>query len=134
MNETEYDFGVVKGPLIRGTDGSVGYDVYSAAEYLIPAGERRLIATNLFINFRDGYAGILKSRSSMALNYIDVCGGVIDTDYKGEIKVILHNSSKEPYLIKPNIRIAQLVIINNLAHGAYIKDNRGAGGFGSTLN
>ena len=119
------------GKLTQGTSGSIAYDVYSEYNYNIQLGERKIISTGLFINFKEGYGGLLKSRSSMAVAGIDVCGGVIDTDYKGEIKVILHNYGTSICHIKKDDRVAQLIIIKNYA-GKLTDKIRGDGGFGST--
>jgi dUTP pyrophosphatase len=82
------------------------------------------------------YVGIIKPRSGLAFNYgIDVLAGVIDADYKDEIKVILINHGDDPYHIKAGDRIAQLVVlpyyvINGEDGNAPIR----SGGFGSTGN
>ena len=85
----------------------------------------------------EGYVGFLKTRSSMALIGIDVVGGVIDSDYRGEVAVILHNTTPSVYNVKAGRRIAQLVILPVFTGPVQIVSDldatgRGSGGFGST--
>ena len=122
----------------RQTEGSGGYDVHSRTGYIIPCGERECIDTGIAVKIPDGHVGILKTRSSMALKCVDVQGGVIDSDYTGEIKVILSNASTtDAYHVKAHQRIAQLLVIPVFTGPVSRLDSldatkRGSGGFGST--
>jgi dUTP pyrophosphatase len=124
------------------TPGAAGMDIRASitnAVTLLPL-ERKLIDTGLFIELPDGYEAQIRPRSGMAIKQGITClntPGTIDSDYRGEIKVILINLSNEPQILQPGDRIAQMVInkvekallqpVANLNETA-----RGAGGFGHT--
>jgi dUTP pyrophosphatase len=124
------------------TPGSAGMDIRAflpAAVTLKPM-ERQLIATGLFIALPAGYEAQVRPRSGLALKQGITClntPGTIDSDYRGEIKVLLVNFSTEDQLISNNDRIAQLVI-NKVEQARLIlvqqlEDSvRGSGGFGHT--
>lgn len=97
-----------RAPIIA-TFGSAGYDLSSAFDYVIQPGGRTNVDTGLQIHLPTGCYGRLASRSGLATMGIDVCAGVIDPDYQGRVIVLLHNSGKEPFVIKPGDRIAQLI-------------------------
>lgn len=125
----------------RGSDRAAGYDLYSNETSVdIPAGETRMIGTGVCMEIPDGYAGLVYARSGLAskrgLRPAN-CVGVIDSDYRGEIKVALHNDSKESQTIYSGDRLAQIVITPFLAATFNEVDelnitDRGDGGFGST--
>lgn len=102
--------------------------------------ERILIPTGLYIELPRGYEAQIRPRSGLAINYGLTClnsPGTIDADYRGEIKIVLINLSKEPHVIQPGDRIAQMIIqkteratlvgVNELN-----ETERSAGGFGHT--
>ena len=102
--------------------------------------ERTLVPTGLFMEIPDGYEAQIRPRSGLAFKQGITClntPGTIDSDYRGEIKVLLINLSTEQQIIEPGDRIAQLVIqkveraLIFEAHELSITE-RGAGGFGST--
>ena len=125
-----------------GSAGSAGGDLYSAEEneVLIAPSQTVLIGTGLAVEIPDGYVGLVYARSGLATksglapaNKV----GVIDSDYRGEIKVALHNHSTEPKVIAKGERIAQMVIAPYLKveydEVEDLSDTiRGDGGFGST--
>ena len=123
----------------KGTSESAGYDLYAAHDAEIYSHCRGLIKTSISIAIPEGYYGRIAPRSGLAFkNGIDVLAGVIDADYRGEIGVILLNTSTtQHFQIKQGDRIAQLIIEkchdihwdveNNLEQTA-----RKDGGFGST--
>lgn len=125
-----------------GSVGSAGGDLYSAEEneVLIPAGETAFIGTGIAVEIPLGYVGLVYARSGLACkrglapaNKV----GVIDSDYRGEIKVALHNHGKTDQTVAIGERIAQLVIAPYLFVEYEEKDElsdtvRGEGGFGST--
>lgn len=125
----------------RGSDRAAGYDLYSNETSVdIPAGETRMIGTGVCMEIPDGYAGLVYARSGLAskrgLRPAN-CVGVIDSDYRGEIKIALHNDSKESQTIYSGDRLAQIVITPFLAATFNEVDelsvtDRGDGGFGST--
>lgn len=102
--------------------------------------ERRLIPTGLHVALPDGYEAQVRSRSGMALKYgVTVLNspGTVDSDYRGEICVLLVNLSNEPYTVHEGDRIAQLVIVRYeqaewIAADVLDDTDRGQGGFGST--
>lgn len=125
-----------------GTDDSAGADLYAGEDgvVLIVPGETKLISTGISMEIPKGYVGLLVARSSMAVKR-DLAPankvGVIDSDYRGEIKVALHNSGSQLQIIEVNERIAQLVIVPYLKatfeDAVELSDSeRGEGGFGST--
>jgi dUTP pyrophosphatase len=122
----------------RATDGAAGFDLHYDGDSLeLYPGERQILATGIAVEFAYGIAGIIKPRSGLAAKYgIDVLAGVIDTDYRGEVKVILINHGDRPVQIRTDDRIAQLVVISYAANSeetAELDDtNRGTSGFGST--
>jgi len=124
------------------TEGSAGMDVYATVDnpMEIAPGAIVMVPTNLSIALPKGYECQVRSRSGLAAKngiFALNAPGTIDSDYRGEIKVILANFGREPFIIQTGDRIAQLVI----AQYEYIKWNevtsldetsRGVGGFGST--
>ncbi len=121
------------------TESSAGLDLFSAEEVVIPPGEWRLVGTGVAIEIPDGFEGQVRPRSGLALKGITVLNtpGTIDSDYRGEVKVILANFSKEPFEVKKGMKIAQLVITTFQKVKVQESDKlsnteRGEGGFGST--
>lgn len=123
--------------------GSAGYDLYACLgknEIFINSNERILIQTGIAIEIPHGYFGMVCSRSGLAKKFgITVLNapGIIDSDYRGEIGVILHNGGNVPALIKNNQRIAQIIIVPYLQtewiQTEFLSEtSRGTGGFGST--
>jgi dUTP pyrophosphatase len=122
----------------RKTSGAAGYDIFASQDYWLLAGTRGIVSTGIALEIPQGYYGQLASRSGLALDAgVVVLGGVIDSDYRGEIKVILLNSSEKNMAITCGDRIAQLIIHSYIAPTLLISDTltdtlRGKGGFGST--
>lgn len=98
-------------PPVRSTSESAGLDLKSPLYTCLLPYSRALVLTDLQIIIPSGCYGRLASRSGLSLNsYVDVAGGVIDSDYTGNIGVILVNSSCYPYYIYRGDKIAQLII------------------------
>lgn len=126
----------------RATSGSAGYDLcaLSDVEIIIKAGQRLMIKTGIAIELPENTAGMIYARSGLSTKFgihLSNGVGVVDSDYRGEIMVGLHNSSQEDYVIKPYERIAQLVVTPILCPEINVIDtlsdsSRGTGGFGST--
>lgn len=113
------------------------FDIYSAADVLLKAGKTTKIPTNIKIESPETHHIQLYSRSSMAKRNIIVVGGVIDTDYRGEIFVMLHNSSDSDYQIVESDRIAQFKFVENIDAKFKVVDElscteRADGSFGSS--
>jgi dUTP pyrophosphatase len=118
------------------TKGSVGLDLHSIEEAVILPGSSALIGTGLRINLPEGIEGQVRSRSGLAAkNSVFVLNspGTIDSDYRGEIKIILFNLGKEAFYVKTGDRIAQLVLAPVAIVQELLLDNtREDNGFGST--
>ena len=92
-----------------------GMDLFAhlSREILIPPGDRRLIPTGIAVAIPEGYEGQIRPRSGLAVKYgiaIVNSPGTIDSDYRGEIKIILINLGDESFVVQDGVRIAQLVI------------------------
>ena len=125
---------------VRGSVGAAGYDLcaYITAPLTIAPGQRVLISTGLRMAITRGRYGRIAPRSGLALRSgIDVMAGVIDSDYRGTIGVILVNHGDQPFEVNNGDRIAQ-IIIETCDSVAFVVDTnlestvRGAGGYGST--
>ena len=124
------------------TAGSAGMDIRASLDQpvLLQPLERKLIPTGLFIELPIGFEAQIRPRSGMAIKQGITClnsPGTIDSDYRGELKVILINLSNEPQLLQHGDRIAQLiineVITADLKLVEILNDTaRGDGGFGHT--
>jgi len=122
------------------TSEAAGFDLHSVDEKTIKAGERDVVKTGLAVALPKGYELQVRPRSGLALkNGITVLNtpGTVDSDYRGELMVILLNTSKEDFVIKKGDRIAQAVIKEILRADFAVVDEldsteRGSGGFGST--
>lgn len=127
---------------VYGTAFSAGADLCACmdAPVTLQPNETRLISVGISMEIPEGYAGLIYARSGLAskrglapANKV----GVVDSDYRGEFFVPLHNHSTEPQTIEPNERIAQMILTPYLTAKFVEADSlsetvRGAGGFGST--
>ena len=120
----------------RGTQGSAAYDITAAETVCIPARSTRTVALNLRLAIPEDHFLLLLSRSGLALKGITIEGGVIDADYRGEIKAIVRNSTEDPFTIKKKQRIVQGVFFKRLDATFQVRDIDGDAslhpGFGST--
>lgn len=122
------------------TEGAAGLDVVAAEDLTLAPGQRHAVATGFAIAIPAGYEVQVRPRSGLALKNGITClntPGTIDSDYRGEVKVILANLGHEPFEVKRGERIAQLVpapVLRADFHEIEALDEteRGAGGFGST--
>lgn len=126
----------------RQTAGSAGYDLHAciAADFTIMPGDLVIIPTGLAMEIPKGYAGMIYTRSGLGIKHgIHVSNGVgvIDSDYRGEVHVGLHNNSRNEYTISPGERIAQIIVTE--VTGPEIEEvdvlsetERGKDGLGST--
>lgn len=76
---------------------------------VIEPGERKLIPTGLRVEMPIGCYGRIAPRSGLSLKGIDVCAGVVDIDYNGEVKILLHNHGREPFQVHHGDRVAQFI-------------------------
>lgn len=125
---------------VRQTSGSAGYDLHSSDNDIIKSRTRKLVSTGLKVSIPVGMYGRIAPRSSLACKKsVDVGAGVIDNDYRGEVKVLLINNGKEDFSIEKGDRIAQLIFENCSTPKLEVVSEldetiRGQGGFGSTGN
>ncbi|OGY86295.1 MAG: hypothetical protein A2233_02935 [Candidatus Kerfeldbacteria bacterium RIFOXYA2_FULL_38_24] len=116
-----------------------GMDFFAQEDVIFKAGERKAIGTGVALKIPQGYVGLFWDKSSRALtNGLKTMAGVIDAGYRGEIKVVLLNSSPKRVMIKKGEKIAQ-ILIQPVVHPSLRevaeftdKTSRGTNGFGST--
>ena len=122
----------------RATDGSAGLDMYACQSAVIEAGKRTLVDTGVSIAIPHGYVGLIWPRSGLALKKgLDVGAGVIDSDYRNVIGVLLFNHTDDPYRVEPGDRIAQILIqpavmVQPVQVSSLNQTDRGQSGYGST--
>ena len=122
----------------RASIGAAGYDLCSAKDSVVPARGKAIIPTDLSIAVPSGTYGRIAPRSGLAAKFhIDVGAGVIDSDYRGNVGVVLFNHAETDFAIKQGDRVAQLVIEvcltpDVLEVTSLDATDRGEGGFGST--
>ncbi|MBI3795244.1 MAG: dUTP diphosphatase [Nitrospinae bacterium] len=117
--------------------GDLACDLFALEGAEIPAGGQCAVRTGVALKFPDGWGGIIKDRSSMAIARIYTSGGVIDSGYRGEVKIILRNDSGKEFRIQAGDKIAQMMAQKAeewLVEEAESLDetSRAQGGFGST--
>lgn len=122
----------------KGSVLAAGFDLCSACDMVVEAGNKAMVPTDLSIAVPSGTYGRVAPRSGLAVkNFIDVGAGVIDEDYRGPVNVVLFNFSTTDFQIKQGDRIAQLVL-EKIAQAEVVEcenldeTERGEGGFGST--
>ena len=119
-------------------EGDAGMDLFSIEETEIPPKERAIVRTGLKFAIPSGHAGFVLDKSGIASKYhIKTMAGVIDSNYRGELRVVLTNLGKETFHIDKGSKIAQLIIqevIETEIEEGEINDetDRGEGGFGSS--
>ncbi len=122
------------------TEGSAGLDLRADEAFSLAPGERRLVPTGLAMEIPAGHEGQVRARSGLAVRHgvgLVNAPGTVDSDYRGEVKVLLVNLGQEPVAFARGDRIAQLVVAPVVrARVELVEDlagsTRGAGGFGST--
>ncbi|WP_324741556.1 dUTP diphosphatase [Tsuneonella sp. CC-YZS046] len=122
------------------TDGAAGMDVLAAEDVTLPSGGRHAVATGIAVAIPDGFEIQVRPRSGLALKHgisLPNTPGTIDSDYRGELKIIMINHGAEEFAIRRGDRIAQLVLAPVVRAGWLEVEDldqtaRGAGGFGST--
>ena len=121
--------------------GDAGLDLAACERVELGPGERAVVPTGLAVAVPDGYAGFVQPRSGLAAEYgltILNTPGLIDSGYRGELRVVLHNSDRTtPFVVEPGMRIAQLVVLPvaelELVEVEELPESeRGVRGFGSS--
>jgi dUTP pyrophosphatase len=127
----------------RAYAGDAGLDLSACERVELAPGERALVGTGLAVAIPDGYAGFVQPRSGLAAKHgitIVNTPGLVDSGYRGELKVILHNTdAREAFVVEPGMRIAQLVVleipgVDPVEVEALPESERGARGFGSSAH
>ena len=125
----------------RKTPQSAGYDIVSNEDTRIPARGRQLVGTGRILAIPEGYYGRIASRSGLSLKHgIEVGAGVIDSDYRGEIKILLYNHSDVEFIVSRGDRVSQLILEKISTPDVFrverenelVYTTRGVDGFGST--
>ena len=123
----------------KGSDGAAGYDLYASEDVAIVAGGWKAVSTGIHVCLPTGVYGRVAPRSGLAVrNGITIGAGVVDPDYRGELKVVMHNLGSTKFYAKTGDRIAQLVLerymdASTVQEVDELPDTaRGSGGFGST--
>ena len=126
------------------TKGAAGMDLRAAVEadqpLTLAPGKRALVPTGFVFEIPHGHEGQIRPRSGLAFRHGVTClntPGTVDSDYRGEVKVLLVNLGDEPFVVERGMRIAQMVIapvtqVTVREAAAASETTRGAGGFGST--
>jgi dUTP pyrophosphatase len=122
--------------------GDAGFDLRCVEAFALAPGERAVVPTGVAIALPDGHAGLVVPRSGLAAKHgLSVVNGpgLIDPNYRGEVKVVLVNLGDEPFAAEAGDRIAQLLVVPFAAPPVTVVDelpdggdDRGAGGFGSS--
>jgi dUTP pyrophosphatase len=118
--------------------GAAGADLRASEALVIPPGGRAVVPTGVRLEIPDGHVGLVWPRSGLAVRHgIDTLAGVIDSDYRGDVGVVLVNHGPEPFHILPGDRVAQLLVqkveqVRYAREGPLIDTVRGTGGFGSS--
>ena len=122
----------------RGSSQAAGLDIFSIEEVVIEPKQRSLVRTGLAVAIPEGYYGRIAPRSGLATQKgLDVLAGVIDSDYRGEVRCLLYNTGDEAIHLPAQSKICQLIIEKIITPSAVWSDeisdtDRGSGGFGST--
>ena len=123
---------------VRKRKGDAGLDLYAVEDVVLKPGEWKAVSTGIAVEIPEGYFGLIKDRSGLALKHgLHVLAGVVDENYRGEIKVVLKNLGREEFKVEKGMRIAQLLIIPYLSvEVEEVKElsdtDRGEKGFGSS--
>ena len=127
----------------RAYDGDAGLDLASCEHVVLEPGARATVGTGLAVAVPDGYAGFVQPRSGLAARHgitIVNAPGLVDAGYRGEVRVVLLNTdAREPFVVEPGMRIAQLVVVPVAsAEPVEVEElpesERGVRGFGSSAS
>ena len=123
---------------VRKTSYSAGMDLFSSCDVTLPPHKTTAISTGLAIQLPSEHYGRIAERSSFCIeNQLVLRGGVIDEDYRGEVKVLMLNLASDPYLIRQGEKIAQLICERTCYPRVFLTQKlaescRGSNGFGSS--
>ena len=123
------------------TSGAAGLDLFNNEKEIriLEEGKSIVISTGFYVEIPEGYVGLVFARSSLGFKFDCTLAnsvGVIDSDYRGEVKVKIHNHSDKPKMIEPNERVSQIVVVPCFNQFTQVDElsetDRGSNGFGST--
>ena len=119
--------------------GDAGMDLFAAEEVALGAGEVKAVPTGIKMAIPEGYVGLIWDKSGISLQGVHRLAGVVDAGYRGEVKVVMVNLGKGPYIFKKGQKVAQMLIqpvqaveVVDVGDGDLDETARGVGGFGST--
>jgi dUTP pyrophosphatase len=120
-----------------GHAGDAGLDLFSSVDFVLTAGQVEAIPTGIKVAVPEGYAGLIWDKSGVSLRGVHRLAGVIDSGYRGEVKVVMVNLSGEPFTIEKGMKIAQMLVqpvanVDVIEVEDLAETSRGEGGFGST--
>ena len=120
------------------SEGAAGADLRASSRTVLQPGTRAAVPTGIHVEIPPGHVGLVWPRSGLAVRHgIDTLAGVIDSDYRGEVKVVLVNHGQETVTLEPGDRIAQL-LVQRVERARFetsailASSGRDSGGFGST--
>ncbi|MGB7297625.1 MAG: dUTP diphosphatase [Candidatus Aminicenantales bacterium] len=124
---------------VYGHPGDAGMDLFAAEEIMIGGGEVKAVPTGIKMAIPGGYVGLIWDKSGISLQGVHRLAGVVDAGYRGEVKVVMVNLGKTPYVFKQGQKVAQMLIqpvqaveIVDVGADELDETQRGEGGFGST--
>ncbi|MGD9345688.1 MAG: dUTP diphosphatase [Candidatus Aminicenantes bacterium] len=117
--------------------GDAGLDLFSVMDCVLKGGEARAVSTGVQVAIPDGYVGLIWDKSGISLKNIHRLAGVVDSGYRGEIKVVMTNLSTEAFSVEKGMKIAQMLIqpvarVKVVDSEDLDETSRGGNGFGST--
>jgi dUTP diphosphatase len=119
--------------------GDAGMDLFAAEDMTLGAGEVKAVPTGIKMAIPDGYVGLIWDKSGISLQGVHRLAGVVDAGYRGEVKVVMVNLGKAPFVFKQGQKVAQMLIqpveaveVVDVGEADLDETARGAGGFGST--
>jgi len=120
-----------------GHRGDAGLDLFSIESRLFEPGEVKPVRTGIQVSIPEGYVGLIWDKSGISLNGVHRLAGVIDSGYRGEVKVVLVNLGRKDFAVDAGMKIAQLLIqkvfeVTVIDSGVLDDTPRGGKGFGST--
>jgi dUTP pyrophosphatase len=117
--------------------GDAGLDIFSSIDCVLEKGEVKLVSSGVKVAIPEGYVGLIWDKSGISLKGVHKLAGVVDSGYRGEVKVVMVNLGDEPFVIEKGMKIAQLLIqpineVEVVEVEELEETSRGEEGFGST--
>jgi dUTP pyrophosphatase len=122
---------------LYGHKGDAGLDLFSSMDFVLAEGKVEAISTGIKVAIPDGFVGLVWDKSGVSLKGVHRLAGVIDSGYRGEVKVVMINLGDKPFVIEKGMKIAQMLVQPiTMVRVVEVEDlddtSRGEGGFGST--